>query len=367
MDQEYVTDVFESDIFAPSSAGARAPQRPPEHEEQTAPARDDELMAAIDIGTVTTRFLVARVHWPRRGGAPFLLEEICECRITNLGRGVDATGRLKASAMLRVRDAIEEFAAILKARFDCTFADIPLAAVTTSASRDAENSREFMDLIRDCGVELSVITGEREAELTFAGASGEYAGEPIMVVDIGGGSTEIIVGLGGRPPARLASFDVGCRRLTERYFAAADAQGGEESVEVLTDDVIRAAEEDARATLEPFFEGLAKVGFSPDRIVAVAGTATSVVSIRDEMEVYDASAVHGACVTREELESVFDKLRSIDLDERRHVVGLQPERADVIVAGLIILRAVLDLANIDCFNASESDILQGMILDKAAE
>lgn len=304
--------------------------------------------AAIDIGTVTCRMLVADVHAGR-------VEELAkEYAITNLGEDVDRTGVLKPEAMQRVADALDRYLELRDA-FASPEHPVKTVAVATSAARDAENAADFAALLARRGIELTVIPGEREAALSFKGASGCFPGEDVLVVDIGGGSTEVVAGRAGGEVLKARSFNVGCRRVTERFLAS-DPPAPEE---------LAAARAWACGETVGFFEELEAAGFAPERLVAVAGTATSVVSIRERMERYDSSRVHKARVTREELREVGESLASMTLAQRERVTGLDPRRAPVIVAGLLILDEVVGLAGTDGFTTSESDILQGIILDAA--
>lgn len=307
--------------------------------------------AAIDIGTVTCRMLVADVDEAGR-----LHELDREYAITNLGEGVDATGVLKPEAMQRVADTVARYFEVLRGFETPEHPVIETKAMATSAARDARNADEFEALLAGLGVTLSVIPGQREAALSFAGASCDFLGERLLVVDIGGGSTEVIAGRAGGAPDRSHSFNVGCRRVTEKFFRA---------------DPPSAAElEEARAWVEagmrPYFDELRGAGFAPERLVAVAGTATTVVSVHEHMKVYDTARVHKAVITRSVLDGVADELERVPLAERERIVGLDPGRAPVIVAGMVILQTVLDLAGVDAFTVSESDILHGIMLDEAA-
>ncbi|TNU88681.1 Ppx/GppA family phosphatase [Eggerthella lenta] len=307
--------------------------------------------AAIDIGTVTCRMLVADVDDSGR-----LRELDREYAITNLGEDVDATGSLKPEAMQRVADVVARFLDVLRGFATSEHPRIRMTAMATSAARDARNASEFEALLAKLGVTLSVIPGEREAALSFAGASCDFPGERLLVVDIGGGSTEVIAGRAGGAPDRVHSFNIGCRRVTEKFFAADPPS----AVEL----------ERARAWvgegMRPYFDELRGAGFAPQRLVAVAGTATTVVSIQERMEVYDTSRVHKAVITRPVLDGVAARLEGVPLVQRERIVGLDPGRAPVIVAGMVILQTVLDLAGVDSFTVSESDILHGIILDEAA-
>lgn len=311
----------------------------------------DGRYGALDIGTVTCRLLVADVEDGR------IIDVDKEYAITDLGVGVDATGRLSETAIERVLACVDRYLEVL-ARFDTPEHPVRrLIAMATSASRDAANGPEFAARLAERGVTLAVIPGSREAQLTFLGASSDFPGENLLVVDIGGGSTEVVAGRFGEDPIASHSFNIGCRRVTERFFRDDPPTAGQ----------MDAARQWIRETMTPYFEGLATAGFAIDRVVAVAGTATSVVSIREAMEVYDSSRVHKAVVAAGELAAIEERLAAEPLEERRTTVGLDPKRAGVIVAGLVILEEVLALAGADAYTASESDILHGMIFEAARE
>ena len=236
-------------------------------------------------GRVTCRLLVADVEDGR------IIHVDKEYAITDLGVGVDATGRLSEAAIERVLACVDRYLEVL-ARYDTPEHPVRrLIAMATSASRDAANGPEFAARLAERGVTLAVIPGSREAQLTFLGASSDFPGENLLVVDIGGGSTEVVAGRFGEDPVASHSFNIGCRRVTERFFRD----------DPPTPDQMDAARQWIRETMAPYFEGLATAGFAIDRVVAVAGTATSVVSIREAMEVYDSSRVHKAVVAAGEL------------------------------------------------------------------
>ena len=311
----------------------------------------DGRYGALDIGTVTCRLLVADVEDGR------IIDVDKEYAITDLGVGVDATGRLSEAAIERVLACVDRYLEVL-ARYDTPEHPVRrLIAMATSASRDAANGPEFAARLAERGITLAVIPGSREAQLTFLGASSDFPGENLLVVDIGGGSTEVVAGRFGEDPIASHSFNIGCRRVTERFFRD----------DPPTPDQMDAARQWIRETMAPYFEGLATAGFAIDRVVAVAGTATSVVSIREAMEVYDSSRVHKAVVAAGELAAIEERLAAEPLEERKTTVGLDPKRAGVIVAGFVILEEVLALAGADAYTASESDILHGMIFEAARE
>ena len=205
------------------------------------------------------------------------------------------------------------------------------------------------------GITLSVVPGEREAALSFAGASCDFAGERILVVDVGGGSTELVAGRAGEAPVQAHSFDIGCRRVTEKFLEA----------DPPSDEELGRARAWIAEEMRSYFDDLGAGGFAPERVVAVAGTATSVVAVHERMAEYDSSRVHRSVVERAVLDEVYAQLASVGLDERRRTAGLDPGRAPVIVAGLVILQVVLDLAGMPSFTVSESDILHGIVLEAA--
>ena len=302
--------------------------------------------AAIDIGTVTCRMLVVDV------GESGLHELTREYAITNLGEGVDATGELKPEAMERVVRAIDGFLAVRDSLSTPDYPVVRTVAVATSAARDARNAAEFAARLRERGIELSVIPGSREAALSFSGASIDFSGERLMVVDVGGGSTEVVMGTGGAEPLCAHSFNVGCRRVTEKFLAS-DPPAPEE---------LARARAWIREQMASWFADQAKEAADLERVVAVAGTATTVVSIRDRMETYDSSRVHKARVSRQELLEVYERLAALPLSARKNVVTSLAKRAPVMVAGLLILLEVLDFAGVDAFTVSETDILHGITL-----
>ncbi len=303
--------------------------------------------AVIDLGTVTCRMLVADVD------ACGALSEIRrEYAIVNLGEGVDASGRLAADAIERAARAIGGYLSTLQAIDDANGVSSTVVAVATSAARDAANKDELIARLAQEGVELRIIPGEAEAHLSFSGASMDFPGEDLLVVDVGGGSTEVVAGRGGQAPSRSRSFNVGCRRMTERFLKE----------DPPTADELQRAEAWVECEMAPYFNELRADGFSWSRLIAVAGTATTVVSVHEAMERYDSAKVHGYEVSSEVLSSEGDRLAALPLAQRRQVVGLDPDRAPVIVAGFTILSKVLALAGVDSYTASETDILQGVAL-----
>ncbi len=324
------------------------------------PAVELGRFAAIDIGTVTCRLLIAdafREDLANDDTAICVSNIAKEYAVTNLGEGVDATRRLKSEAIERVCEVLSGFVRMIEACSDNEHPICRVSVMSTSAARDAQNSSEFVERLAGLGLSLDVIPGSKEAALSFSGATIKQAGVPAMVVDVGGGSAEVAIGIGGGQPMSSKSFDVGCRRVTERFFAS-DPPSPEE---------IDSARKWMREQFEQWFSTpqVKECMASDPMMIAVAGTATSAVSIRERMRVYDPERVDGAIVALDELRSITEMLASMPVSARENVVGLDPRRAPVIVAGMVILEEIMLAARRELFMASETDILDGMILDLA--
>ena len=298
-------------------------------------------VAVVDIGTNSTRLLIADVA----GGAVSELDK--RSTVTRLGEGVEATGRLGDAPRQRVMDTLETYAEAIEAngcerRF----------AVMTSAVRDAENGAEFAALVRErFGLDGRTLSGDEEARLTFLGATALRDGDaPLVVVDIGGGSTELVVGTADEIGFHV-STQAGVVRHTERH---------------LHGDPPAADEMDALAAdVRAVFEGAvpADVRERVAGAVAVAGTATSCAAIDLELEPYDPSRTEGHAMTAGRLGEIRARLAALPLEERREVRGLHPDRAPTIVAGTILLGEVLRAFGLDRFEVSDRDILWGVALD----
>lgn len=315
-------------------------------------------LAAIDIGTVTTRLLVADLETtPVRGGASAPIVKVTEIErstdITHLGEGLGDSGVLKPAAMVRVRAVLSR----CRQRIDALGVEA-WAAVATSASRDAANATDFLDLLDASGVRPEIIDGAREAALTFRGAVLGTRAVDVLVDDIGGGSTELVLGSvaedqpGGVRIEHARSVDVGSRRLTDLLIDS----------DPPSDVSIMAVRTHAARAFGSFFSALER----PVRdVISVAGTATSLVSVGLEMAVYDPLVVHGYRLTLDEIRKTRAYLAGMTLERRLGIVGLHPGRAPVIVAGALILEAVLEGAGVDSTLVSEHDILYGILLDVA--
>jgi exopolyphosphatase/guanosine-5'-triphosphate,3'-diphosphate pyrophosphatase len=298
-------------------------------------------IAVVDIGTNSTRLLVADV------GDGSLEELARESIVTRLGEGVDATGRLGDEPQARVFAALDSFAPAIEGASVRT-------AVMTSAVRDAANGAEFAAAVRErYGLEAATLSGDEEARLTSLGATATRSGdETVVVIDIGGGSTELVVGTSEALEFHV-STQVGVVRHGERHLHTDPPTGAE----------LAALAEDARGAFETAVPP--EVRERPAVGIGVGGTATQLASIDLGLGEHDRDRVEGHAVSRERLEELRDRLAALPLAERRAVRGLDPARAPTIVAGAVILREVLGAFGLDGFEASERDILWGVALDAA--
>jgi exopolyphosphatase/guanosine-5'-triphosphate,3'-diphosphate pyrophosphatase len=301
-------------------------------------------VAVVDIGTNSTRLLVADV---RDGG----VEELDRRSVvTRLGEDVDATGRLADAAQERVFERLADYAESIE-RHDCE----RRLAVLTSAVRDADNGAAFADAVRErFGLDARTLSGDEEARLTYLGATAarDAGAEPLLVVDIGGGSTELVTGVRGQMDFHV-STQAGVLRHTERFLR--DDPPAREDVDALARDVRAVFEEAVPAAVRERVRAA----------VAVAGTATSVAAIDAGIEPYDPARVEGAVVRAFRLAEISATLVALPIEERRAVPGLHPDRAPTIVAGTILLGQVLEAFGLDRFEASERDILWGAAIDVA--
>lgn len=301
-------------------------------------------VAALDCGTNTLRLLVADLD-PATGTAHELLRR---SEIVRLGQGVDRTGVLAPEALARTGRVLDTYAAHVR---DAGVQTDAVRLVATSATRDARNRDDFTTLVRSAlGVDPQVVSGQEEAGLAFAGATRELLDgdwpTPYLVVDIGGGSTELV--LGGRDVEAARSVDVGSVRLTERHLGAGPPSV--EAVEAAERDVGLALDEVARVV------PLARA----ETVVVVAGTATTVTALALGLEAYDGQRVHHARVTRQQVEDVTAQLLRSTREQIGALGPVAPGRVDVIAAGALVLRAVLRRVGAGSCIASEKDILDGI-------
>jgi exopolyphosphatase/guanosine-5'-triphosphate,3'-diphosphate pyrophosphatase len=307
-------------------------------------------IAAIDQGTNSIRLLVAE---PGAAPGEEAVELSRDMAITRLGRGVDRTGRFEPAALARTIQVLGTFCRRARA-----LGAERIRVGATSAVRDAENRGEYADAVRALAdAHVEVITGEREAALSFLGGTHglEDALGPFVVQDIGGGSTEFVTGPTAGRAEHSISTRMGSVRMTERHCRHDPPEPGE----------LRAIETDVQALLD---EVEAAVPVTAARtFVAVAGTATTVQALALGLDRYDPDRIHRTWLTREGAESVRDELASMTSRERSALPAMAPGRGDVIVAGAAILVATMRRFGVDRVLVSETDILDGLVLEMLAE
>ena len=293
-------------------------------------------VAAIDLGTNSTRLLIVDAR-----GRP--LER--RMRITRLGEGVDQSGRLSSAAMQRTLEVLGEFKKAMDER------SVSLARATaTSAARDAENADEFARHVTELlGTAPEILKGEEEARLTYLGATSELdpAAGPYLVIDVGGGSTELV----SATPSGVSavSLEMGCVRVTERFFAhdpplAGEVAAARNYVRRLVTEALSSQPELTRAR----------------KLIGVAGTVSALTRLDQGLVYYERSRIHHAQLSLGAIEHLLAELASMDLAERRAWPALETERAEVIVGGTTVLAEAMLVLGFEVLTASESDLLDGV-------
>jgi exopolyphosphatase/guanosine-5'-triphosphate,3'-diphosphate pyrophosphatase len=301
-------------------------------------------LGAVDVGTNSVRLLVAEMDGTGRPAAPLYTVDR-RMHITRLGQGVGQSGRLHPEAVERTLAVLREYRRVL----DASGAE-RVRATATSAARDAANRDDlFGPAAEILGTSLELLSGEDEGRLTFLGATTGLA-EPVphLVVDIGGGSTEFVVGT--EEPEGLLSVDIGCVRLTEAYLHS-DPPAPEELSQAIS--VVEAHLADVDRILPAAAQA--------NTLVGVAGTVTTVAAVEIGLPEYDAEVLHHFRLTRAAAEDVFRTLATEPAAERRHNPGLEPGRVDVIVGGTAVLVTVMRHWGFDEMVVSEADILDGLV------
>ena len=300
-------------------------------------------VAVIDIGTNSTRLLVAEVEG----------EQVSELdrhtRVTRLGRGLDLSGSLSSEAIEDVCKVTGEYVALYEELGATT-----VEAIATSAVRDAANGDAFIAELRErFSLRARILDGEQEARLTYRGATAQRPEQhPALVIDIGGGSTELVIGSG--PDVQFhTSLQAGVVRLSERHLPSDPPTPAE----------LEALAADARGQIEDALAEAPIAGIETG--IAVAGTPTSLAAIDLQLDPYDAEQVHGHVLAIDSIQQMLSRLASISLAERREVTGLDPGRAPTIVAGAVILIEVMRASGLNATEASEHDILHGVALEAA--
>lgn len=359
------------------------------------PTTEPGLYAAIDCGTVTVRMLVARIETLQ-----YLRVLHRAYAIVNVGEHVDATRCISNAALQRLSATLHDFRTQLSAYEQQEHERARVRACATSAARDASNKDDLCRVFREAGFELDIISGDEEARLSFAGACAGWQALPasrdaavaqqaLLVVDIGGGSTELIAGMPGSAPCYVHSFDIGCRRATEKVLGSERISlASLERLNAWIDELMspyfeqlyrderfypNACEQERSAHVNAPVPAPVSVSVAPAQhpvpcfpLLGVAGAATSAVSMLCSMHHYDAARVHGFPVSQTNVAALIYELANMTLEQRKQRVGLEPKRASVIVAGLAIMQRIMYHTHHTCYYACESDVLQGVIFTLAS-
>ena len=301
------------------------------------PSEQRNRVAAIDCGTNSIRLLVSDIVGDTK------TDVVRDMRIVRLGQDVDKTGHLAEEAIARTLSATKEFASLIR-----TLGATRIRFCATSAARDADNAEEFSDAVEAIlGVRPVVLSGEEEAQMSFTGAAGELPEARTLVVDIGGGSTELIVGTGDQVEWSI-SLDIGSVRMTERYLASDPPT------------VVEAS--DCIGHLDAILDGVVDKFEPIDTFVGVAGTITTVAAHALELPSYDSEAIHLAELKLGDVSHACISLVRMSVADRRDLPFMHPGRADVIGGGALILDRLIERLPLrtDVLLVSERDILDGV-------
>lgn len=297
------------------------------------------IKGIIDIGTNSCRLFIAELENTSEG-KKIKKELVKDVEIVKLGEGVNKTHNLNPNAIKRTLDCLKKY----KEKAS-SYGVENIRAFATSAVRDAENREVFLQEVSKLGIKIECISGKTEATLNFLGNSLVFK-DRILVVDIGGGSTEFTLGK-DKSIDFIQSINIGAVRATEKFFS--DNDYSEEKLEK------------CKVWIRKNLEILKTIKDREFKLIGVAGTATTQISVRDKMEIYDSSKVHMATLTLDELKENLSLFLSKNFEERKNIVGLEEKRADVIIAGTLILLTILEELNQDKIIISESDNLSGAI------
>ena len=300
------------------------------------------IKGIIDIGTNSCRLFLAQVF---QGEEIKIEREISkDVEIVKLGEDVNKNGYLKKEAISRTVECLKRY----KKKAD-SYGVKELVAFATSATRDSKNRDEFLNQVKEIGIDIKCISGDREAQLNFLGNSIVFK-ERILVLDIGGGSTEFTLGEKGEIEF-VKSINIGAVRGTERFF----------STQNYTDESI----EECREWVKDMISEVKFLKNKNFTLVGVAGTATTQISVQKQMGVYDSSKVHMSEIKLEELRENLKLFLECSVEKRKHIVGLEEKRADVIIAGTVILITIMEELGINKMIVSESDNLNGAMISKS--
>ena len=303
-------------------------------------------VAALDLGTNTFLLLIADVHANERGGAiDKVLQD--EARVVRLGQDVHKTRKFHPEALERADQTFAEFA-----RYIGSYKCEKILACATSAARDVSNGDALIQLAAKYKIPVEIISGEREAELTFRGTVGDDLDEPVIIIDVGGGSTEFILGGPGGIEKR-ESVDIGSVRLTEMFVTQHPVP--EEQMKKLNDYI----SEKLMGIKERF-------GGTQTKVIAVAGTPTTLAAM-DQKQAFDSKRVQGHVLSKEKLKMWLDRLADMGVQERRALAGMDAKRADVIVAGTMILQMATEMLGASQLEVSVKGLRYGVAKSLAGE
>lgn len=294
--------------------------------------------AAIDIGTNSCRLLIAEKQ--SEDSFEILNREL---EITRLGEGVDQNRVLKDKAVNRVMKALEKYKKISD-----EFKTDRIRIVGTSALRDVENSQILVDKISDLGLELEIISGEKEAELNYLGAVSSLE-DNFLLIDIGGGSTEFIWSDSGA--INYKSLDIGCVRMTEKFISDPERKVSLREINNIKKYIVNILAEELELNKKLKIKG-------------VGGTITTLAAVKLSLEVYDSSRIENLKLEYSDLVKIMDNLIELELKERKKVKGLQPKRADIIISGIIILMTIMKYIDSKELYVSDHDLLYGLLKEE---
>lgn len=300
-------------------------------------------IGAIDIGTNSMRILIAKTE----NGC--IVESFKDLRTTRIGEKVDETGKISEVAMDRNIQGLKEFMHIVKSE-----GIKELSIIATSAVRDAQNREIFVKRVKqEIDANIDVITGEREAQLGYLGVLRglKEKVKNILVIDIGGGSTEFILG-NQQGIKYLKSINIGCVRMTEK-FVRTDPICKED-----IENMIKNIDKSIKTTIDYLSN------FEIDKVIGIGGTVTTIAAVFKKLEVYDKDKIHQCDLSHGNVKSILNSFLSKSLEEKRQIKGLQPNRADIITAGTIILDRILTSLLIDSIIISEYDNLEGLVFEQ---
>ncbi|SJZ49925.1 Ppx/GppA phosphatase family protein [Garciella nitratireducens] len=299
-----------------------------------------QKIAVIDIGTNSMRYMISEIEQ----------NKIVKCyktlKTTRIGEGMQQKGEISSQAFDRNLKALKEF----KEQAEKQGAK-EIIVFGTSALRDAKNAKEFISIVqRKLNLSIEILTGEQEARIGFQGAI-EGVLEDVLVIDIGGGSTEFIYGNQKKGILGMTSLNIGALRMKEIYIYHDPVK--EEELLILKQRI--------KETLQ---EGLSQSFYNMSSVMGIGGTITTLSSIKQNMKEYDSKKIHHSKLLIQDVRNILKRLKVLNLEQRKKIVGLQPSRADIIIAGIVILLEIMETLKIEELLVSEKDTLEGMLLFK---